>query len=360
MTGRERCIAALSRKEPDILPVGEAWIDPPIIEKVTGYKISSSLPSYYSTLEQDLMDSYILCYKKLGLDYIVANIGGIVTKVISENIWKNEWRTTIKYNPTTGAMAYIDFPIKNRDDLENYEPPDPMDPKLMIKFEYFKKRIKDEMLIVAQISDGGFPYFLMPFSDFLKSFYTDQSFIEKLCDIEMNYSIELAKRVADAGAEAVILARDLADNKGPFVNPKLLRKIVFPRIRKVVQTLKKRGIFVIKHTDGNITTLIQDFIEMGFDAIHPLEPKAGNNIAEIKKKYGDKICLIGNVDCAYTLSFGTEEDVEKETIECIKSASPGGGHILGSSHSLHHGVKLENVLAMIRTGRKYGKYPIRL
>jgi len=358
MSGRERCIAALSREEPDILPIGEAWINPPIIEKVTGYKTLSSFPSY-STLEKTLMDSYILCYKKLGLDYIVANIGGIITKVIGENIWKNEWGTTIKYNPNTGAVAHIDFPIKSKEDLENYEPPDPLNPILMTQLEYIRKEIKDEMLIVASMPDGGFPYFLMPFSDFLKSFYTNRSLIEKLCDLETNYSIELAKNVADMGAEAVILGHDFADNKGPFVNPKLLREIVFPRIRKVVQTLKKRGVFVIKHTDGNITTLIQDFIEIGFDAIHPLEPKAGNNIAEIKKEYGDKICLMGNVDCAYTLSFGTEKDVEKETIECIRVASPGGGYILGSSHSLHHGVKLENVLTMIRTGRKYGKYPIR-
>jgi len=177
--------------------------------------------------------------------------------------------------------------------------------------------------------------------------------------MEMKYSIELSKRVVEAGAEAVILAHDLADNSGPFIQPKLLRKIVFPKICKVVQTLKKRGVFVIKHTDGNVMMLLKDIIDMGFDAIHPLEPQAGNNIAKVKEKYGGKLCLIGNVDCAYTLCFGSKEDVKKETVKCIRSASPGGGHILGSSHSLHHMVKLENVLTMIKTGRKYGKYPIK-
>jgi uroporphyrinogen decarboxylase len=357
MKGRERCIAALSIEEPDVLPIGEAWVNPPIVKEVTGYE-TMWIFKVTSGSEEITLDPYILCYKKLGFDYIVAPISKGVTQVKGENIWKNEWGTVIRYEPTTGATAYIDFPIKTMEDLKDYEPPDPFDSALLVQFEYFKKKIGNEMLIIAQIPDGGFPYSLMPFSDFLKSFYVNPSLAEKLCELEMKYSIELGKRIVDAGAEAVLLAHDFADKIGPFLHPKFLRRMVFPKIHKVVQTLKKRGVFVIKHCDGNIMMLIQDFINMGFDAIHPLEPKAGNDIGEVKEKYGDKLCLLGNVDCTYTLCFGSQEDVKKETIRCIHSASPGGGHILGSSHSLHHMVKLENVMVMIKTARKYGKYPL--
>ncbi len=80
------------------------------------------------------------------------------------------------------------------------------------------------------------------------------------------------------------------------------------------------------------------------------------DIRVVKERYGDKLFLIGNVDCSYTLSLGSVLEVEKETTEVIRKASPGGGHILSSSNSIHNAVKVENFLAMIKTARKYGRY----
>ena len=65
---------------------------------------------------------------------------------------------------------------------------------------------------------------------------------------------------------------------------------------------------------------------------------------------------MGNVDCAYTLVFGSVKDVEKETIECIEKGRPNGGHILCSSNVIHRGVKPENYLSMIEAHRKYFGY----
>jgi uroporphyrinogen decarboxylase len=60
------------------------------------------------------------------------------------------------------------------------------------------------------------------------------------------------------------------------------------------------------------------------------------------------------------LTFGTPEEVRRATLECIRKASPGGGHILSSSNIIHRGVPPENYLAMIETAKEYGKYPITL
>ena len=77
-------------------------------------------------------------------------------------------------------------------------------------------------------------------------------------------------------------------------------------------------------------------------------------------KYGDRICLIGNIDCGATLSWGTEEEVRQEVKECIKKAGAGGGLICASSNSIHSGVKPENYLAMVKAIREYGRYPLSL
>ena len=87
---------------------------------------------------------------------------------------------------------------------------------------------------------------------------------------------------------------------------------------------------------------------------------ASMDIAEMKRVYGDKICLIGNIDCAHLLSFGSPEDVKNAVKECIRKASPGGGHIISSSNVIHDGVPPKNYNAMIKTTKEYGTYPIQL
>jgi len=81
------------------------------------------------------------------------------------------------------------------------------------------------------------------------------------------------------------------------------------------------------------------------------------DIARLKRTYGDKICLLGNVDCAITLVYGSKEEVIEETKRCIRDVSPGGGHVLSSSNSIHSGINLENFLTMLETNKKYGKHP---
>ena len=78
----------------------------------------------------------------------------------------------------------------------------------------------------------------------------------------------------------------------------------------------------------------------------------------IKKEYGQRICIKGNVDCTKTLVYGTGQEVEEEVKACIEQAAPGGGYILSSSNMIHSGVKPENYVSMIKALRKYGKYPI--
>jgi len=92
--------------------------------------------------------------------------------------------------------------------------------------------------------------------------------------------------------------------------------------------------------------------------LHPLEPVAGMDIGKVKQRYGDRITVVGNVDCTYILPHGTQKEVIDAVKETIAKGSPGGGHIISSSNSIHHGVNPENYKTMVQTARKYGKYPI--
>jgi uroporphyrinogen decarboxylase len=194
--------------------------------------------------------------------------------------------------------------------------------------------------------------------------YKKPSFVKDVLKKNYEFSLEIGKAYLDAGAEIILIGDDIADKHGPFMTPKLYEEFVYPYSKSLVQALKKRGAKVILHTDGYIMPIIDYILDLGIDALHPLEPTAGMNIAEFKQKYGDTIAVVGGVDVATLLPFGSEEDVEKSIIEVIKKVSPGGGHILASTNSLHSYVPdinkfIRNIIRYVETAHKFGVYPIK-
>ena len=102
------------------------------------------------------------------------------------------------------------------------------------------------------------------------------------------------------------------------------------------------------------------FGKLGGDGAQEILEALLNDIEKAKAKYGDKICLMGNIDSGATLCWGTEADVHQEVKECIRKAGKGGGLICTSSNSVHSGVKPENYVAMVKAIREYGQYPLSL
>jgi len=132
-----------------------------------------------------------------------------------------------------------------------------------------------------------------------------------------------------------------------------------PRFQKIIEACHKYNMYYIRHTDGNIMSFEQEFlVETGIDAYHSIDPEAGMDIAQIKNDHGDRLTLWGNVDCGKILPFGSKEDVINETKRVIKAASPGGGHVLTTSNTIHSDIPTENYLTMLEAARKFGRYPI--
>ena len=110
------------------------------------------------------------------------------------------------------------------------------------------------------------------------------------------------------------------------------------------------------HSDGDVTELLDDFVELGIRAIQPVEP-AAMDIREEKRRYGTRLCLCGNVDMDL-LSRGTPRQVDETVRGLIRDIAPGGGYIVTSGNSLAHYVLPENAIAMSDAVHAYGAYPI--
>ncbi|MCJ7831164.1 MAG: uroporphyrinogen decarboxylase family protein, partial [Dehalococcoidia bacterium] len=99
--------------------------------------------------------------------------------------------------------------------------------------------------------------------------------------------------------------------------------------------------------------------EVGIDGYHAIEPAAGMDIGALKEQYGARITLLGNLDCGELLTRGTPEQVTEQARFILRHVSPGGGHVFGSSNSIHDAVRLKNLYAMLDTVHEFGCYPIR-
>jgi hypothetical protein len=182
--------------------------------------------------------------------------------------------------------------------------------------------------------------------------------IHRWLDVQLKQTLLLTEALLQRGVDGIWGGVDWAANHGPIFSPRHFRQFVFPRLKRIVDLCHNYGVPYIKHTDGNVNSLLDDLVAAGVDAFQAIEPRAGMDIAQLKREYRRRLVLIGNVDCSTVLVRGPEAAVRAQTGEIIQAAAPGGGFLLSSSNSIHPGVRPEYYLAMLDTARQVGRYPI--
>ncbi len=150
---------------------------------------------------------------------------------------------------------------------------------------------------------------------------------------------------------------DLGHKTGLLVNPRLLRKHLFPHYRAIRDLTAAKGLPLLLHSDGRITEILPDLVDIGFNAIHPIDPN-GMDIEETRRIVGPKVCLIGNLSLGHPLGLGTPAEVAMETEGLVRKMAPGGAYCLSSGNSIPDYVPYENWLAMRDTALRVGRYPI--
>jgi uroporphyrinogen decarboxylase len=129
-----------------------------------------------------------------------------------------------------------------------------------------------------------------------------------------------------------------------------------PYLAQITKAYRDLGFYVIKHTDGNIMPIIDQLVSTNPHALHSLDPQGGVDIAEVKRRYGDQLCLIGNVNCAM-LDTGTPEQIAESARYALRSGMPGGGYIFSTSNCIYTGMPLNSYEVMLDVWRREGVYP---
>lgn len=345
----ERYLKTLHCEEPDRVPQGDWHVDQRPKEAFMGRPIKTL---------QDQVDFWYTA----GYDYMTASSGilepvrapeGMTTKgegVHTEYGDKvsREWAHTHEGVLTSWEkFDKYKWPTIDDLDLSNWDVYDKILPKGM-----------KAILLLGKIYTPAWMY--MGAETFFNALETDEelvvAIINKIGDIQFQTFLRVTEHPC---VGAVLNPDDIAFNTGLLVHPKYLRKYLFPWYKKMGKICREKGIGFIFHSDGDCTEVMEDLIDCGFHAFNPIQPNA-MNIVEVKKKWGKKLCLIGNINLDSTLTLGTPEDVRAEVYERIRTIGPGGGYMVSSSNSITDYVPPENMKALLDATYEFGKYPIEL
>ncbi len=342
MTKKERVMAAIRHQKTDRVPKGEIYIQP----KVSNALLGRDYPLDHQHFERDAA-----VRKLLNMDLI--NVGDWPEWKIGETEdGKAIVRSVYGQTFVVGAESkHILDPALDIEDADDYEEPDISKVKGTL-IERFAQ--ETDLFVFAQI--GG-PISMLnemfPMEDYMVYCLTNTEDMYTISEKVIAFEIKKAKLFLDKGADAILIADDMAFNAGVFLPPYIMEKNVYPFYKKMIKEIKAyKDVPVFLHSDGNLNSVMDDIVECGFDGLQSLQPSAGMDIARIKEKYGDKLCLWGNIDLDHILCFGTTDEVKADVRRTIDIASPGGGFILSTCNTMVDIIPTENILAMMEEAER--------
>jgi len=188
-----------------------------------------------------------------------------------------------------------------------------------------------------------------------------EQFVYRLADDPAGLHEEARRRVerwtqraeslrAHGGLDGFALCSDYCFNEGPFLRPAQFAEFITPYLKDTVARYRAMGFFVIKHTDGDIRPIVDQLVDANPHALHSIDPQAGVDLADIKRRFGHRVCLIGNVNCGL-LQSGTDAQVADNVRAALRDGAPGGGYIFSTSNCIYTGLPLKRYELMLDVWR---------
>jgi len=343
MTPRERVLAALRHEEVDQIPWIEGIVGNGIASAVCGQPICvdwSVAPEGFSTMPGDQLAEE---QKKVNRVLDKANLQFCAfAPIFCQRMRKAD----------DGSPVLVgDGLIKTRRDFEvRFRLPSPQEAAFVENARKFIAH-KDEYCACACVRLGiGATLLSMGIEAFSYAMADDPQLIVDVHAGYADWTAAVVPMLEEIGFDVIWAFDDVAFNSGPMFSPAFYRSHILPKERAVVATFTKP---LITHSDGNMTPLLDDWLTLGQQAIHPIQPDV-MDIDLVKQRYGRRVALVGNIFMS-DLVHKSPAEIEAQVRHRIETIGAGGGYVISSSNSLTDDMKPENVLAMRDAIRKYGR-----
>ncbi len=380
LSHRERVLRALNHQQPDRVPVD-----------IGGTYASSIASGAYAQLmdhlrlkgERAIMrkwasvvrpDEILLTYLDIDTRMVVPRYG---------NDWNEYWKLTAMPDgrtyqdewgipwtkPESGPAFISKHPLAGEEialgDIEEYPWPEPEDPGRYAGLREQAEQLKTntDYAVVAM-----FPRPIVSLSQFLRGYddwFVDmgmnhelmEALMDKILDVDLRIGQRLVELIG-AYVDVWFVHDDLATQTELMCSPQAYRRLIKPRHRKIFEFLKSHSdAKILYHCDGAILPIIDDFIEIGVDALNPVQISAeGMDTRSLKAQFGDRLAFWGAIDTHAILPKGTTSEVRQEVKTQIESLGKDGGYVLAAVHNIQDDIPPQNIVAMVEAAREFGAY----
>jgi len=334
---KERVLAAIRRQRPDRVPRGELAIGDRLLRALAdaaGFKGDDPLArrlAVHRHLRMDLVNLHEYPVEELGRD------------AEGRALFRGAFGEEFAVNAHGHALVRPALPAPEA--AADYRPPNPARATAR-QLDFF--RAHSDLFLLAQI--GG------PVSQLDWTLGTERMMVWCLDDLAamtvyarrlVEFELGRAALFLDRGADGLLIADDIAFNSGALLPPAVMAALAWPLYREMIARIKaRRDVPVFLHTDGDIRGLLDAIAACGFDGLHALQPSAGVDILDVKRRYGDRLCLMGNMDLDRLLPCGTPAEIAAQVRWLCRNIGAGGGYILSTCNILTDAIPLENAEAM--------------
>ena len=350
MTSKERVLAVLQGKIPDRVPILTFGIDPIFLKKMGTLDLEKIFEIFgldvYPIYSQNwCQDIPLGAGAKMDIPAEMQTSGGTYAG----------WDGIDEFGRLWKKGSYVGGVVKTAADIEKYVPALQLEKRTNpAKTKQSLDRHPDKAFaLISHTGPFGLTMESIGFEEFLYMFIDDRKLIETLLWERTRWFAEIAAYGAELGANFILMGDDAAFKGSTFISPQDFETLMVPCYKHVVE---KAGVPVIWHSDGFITPLLDTAVKSGLAGVHSLEPTAGVDMAAVKKDYGEKLILVGNVDCGEILCQADLKKVRTAVSRCMDQAKAGGRYMLSDSNAIHSACHPDAVTEMFAYAREIGKY----
>jgi len=316
-----------------------------------------------------VVDTRVLERFRVDTRYIFANPNRhFELKLEEDGSYEDEWGVYRKRCQYFCENVGPPFAGMSRAEIASAPFPDPSEPSRFAGLRARARALSEESPYALMAGQAATLFFLSAelrgFEQFMLDLAADPPLVETLLDRVLEWMVEFTCRYLDEIGDYVEgwwMGDDWGMQTGPVMRPDLFRSLFKPRYRHLLDAVRARtDARICLHTCGATYWLLGDLVDLGVDAVHPLQPSAkGNDDPErLKREFGSQLVFYSNISNTVVLPHGSPEEVTAEVAKKIRALAPGGGYVFSGGHNIQADVPPENIVALFDTAYALGRYPI--
>ena len=372
MTSKERVTAAIARQPVDRVPLGFYAVDHDVVEQVIGRptfvrnKIDLRIAlsegrrdEVAESLKKDTVEFYrridcadLLLPKEAQLlppeDYEPEPL-----KKIGDDQWEDSRGRVLQAVRHANEIGCVYDPAANEPppeySLDDFAAPvtvSPPDPSVFEVFDYVYSELGEERYIASPCGGVTAMTLLGGTENGLVMYALQPDVVAAANRQSADRQNQLDEYFVRNNAPGVMMEQDMAGTNGPLISPAMFKDLCLPFLKERIANVKKYAPQVIFHNCGQNMPLMDMFIDAGVDCYQSLQTTAGMEIGKLKELYGASLCFWGGVPVEMLID-GSPQDVRAAVRTAMERGAPGGGFILGPSHSIAKNTTYDNFMALI-------------